>query len=324
MAKAIRPQSYPRIKDTSSKYYGFLNTSVLVDHTIKISTDVLFDIIAKAIVYASKKSSREILSVPIDASEEVLKKIYFHKGGELFKYFIKYCGDPASTAFDYLGKHYSVIAKENFRNRTLQKERMNAGWRYQRIAKDAAILSNRFESISDLNLKESDFMAVVKYKELEGGLSLYISVKNRSNTMGGQDWPKAIEALEHAAIADKNRDGDYICVFGIAMERGERVIKERRGSKLAYSVNTEVWFSDFFWPFFSNHTYDEIAKAVLTVLVNGNYASSLDIEIPDDLIESFGKKCESYGLLDADGCFNDAYRLVDLFCGKLNVKRKRK
>lgn len=101
------------------------------------------------------------------------------------------------------------------------------------------------------------------------------------------------------------------------MERGQRTIRARQGSKLAYSVNTEIWFSDFFWPFFSNHTYDEIAKAVLTVLIKDGYSSSLDIEIPPDLIESFGIRCHDYNLLDERGCFNDPYRLVDLFCGKL-------
>lgn len=317
MAKAVRPQSYPRIRDAANKYHGFLDISVLMEHGVKISEKKLTKIIVDAITYASKKSSREILSIPVDATEQELKAIYLHEGSELFKYFVKYCGDPASTAFDYLGKKYDIIAKENFRNRTLQKERMNAGWRYQHIAKDAAKLSKRFYTISDLNTKEADFNAVVLHKDGKDKLNIYVSVKNRSNTMGGQDWPKAIEALENAAVSDKNRDGDYICVFGIAMERGQRTIRARQGSKLAYSVNTEIWFSDFFWPFFSNHTYDEIAKAVLTVLIKGDHESSLDIEIPPDLIESFGEKCRHYGLLNADGVFSDAYRLVDLFCGKL-------
>lgn len=320
MAKAVRPQSYPRIKDQQSKFHGFLDISFLVDHVEKISDEQLRQVIIDAIVYASKKSSREILSIPVDADEHELKSIYLHEGEELFKYFVKYCGDPASTAFDYLGKTYIDIAKENFRNRTIQKERMNAGWRYQHIAKDTAKLSKRFHTISDLNSKEADFNAIINYKNSNEKLSIYVSVKNRSNTMGGQDWPKAIEALENAAVSDKNRDGDYICVFGIAMERGQRTIRARQGTKLAYSVNTEVWFSDFFWPFFSNYTYDEIAKAVLTVLINDGYSSSLDIEIPKDLIESFGDKCREYRLLGDDGRFNDAYRLVDLFCGKLKLK----
>ena len=44
-------------------------------------------------------------------------------------------------------------------------------------------------------------------------------IKNRANTMGGQDWPKAIASLEKEAELDKNRVGDYICVFGISIEK---------------------------------------------------------------------------------------------------------
>jgi hypothetical protein len=43
--------------------------------------------------------------------------------------------------------------------------------------------------------------------------------------MGGQDWPKAISALENVARSDKNRSGPYICVFGIAIDKGQRQIR---------------------------------------------------------------------------------------------------
>ena len=317
MAKTIRPQSYPRIKDDGSKFYGYLDISALKEHSKKITAKELTKLIIEAILYASKKSSREILSLPVTASQEELNKIYLTKGIELFHYFIRYCGDPASTAFDCLNKSYKQIAKENFRNRTIQKERMNSGWRYQHMAKDTAKLSGRFETVSDLNSIEADFNAIIKHKDESETLSIYVSVKNRSNTLGGQDWPKAIAALENAASNDKNRNGDYICVFGIAMEKGQRNIKGKQTSKAPYSVNTEVWYSDFFWPFFSNYSYDEIVKAVLDVLIQNGQLSSLDIEIPEELIESFGNCCRGYDLLDEDGKFNDAHRLVDLFCGKL-------
>jgi hypothetical protein len=70
--------------------------------------------------------------------------IYRKKGKELFAYFKKYYGDPAATAYDCLGKHYREIAIEQFRNQTLQKQRMNSGGRYQHIAKDCAVRSRRF------------------------------------------------------------------------------------------------------------------------------------------------------------------------------------
>lgn len=317
MAKAVRVQDYKRINDEEDDYYGFLNISRLVDHKGKISIDVLKKLIVAAIDYANKKSSRELLEIPAKMLDEGLQAFYEKKGKELFKYFVRYCGDPASTAYDSLNKTYAQIAKENFRNNTIQKERMNAGWRYQHLAKDTARLSNRFDSISDQNLNEADFNAVISYKNSKDKLSIYVSVKNRSNTMGGQDWPKAIHALENAAIHDRNRDGSYICVFGIAMEKGERYIKTSRETKQPISFNTEVWLSDFFWPFFSNFTYDEISKAVLDVLIAGGKLSSLDVEIPEAVIEAFGDECKKFGLLDGEGKFNDAHRLVDLFTGNL-------
>ena len=64
--------------------------------------------------------------------------------------FLEYAGDPAATAYDCIGKHYREIAAEQFRNQTLQKQRMNSGWRYQYIAKDCAVRSRRFITVSDI------------------------------------------------------------------------------------------------------------------------------------------------------------------------------
>src|SRR3954453_23521111 len=137
-------------------------------------------------------------------------------------------------------------------------------------------------------------------------LNIYVSIKNRSNTMGGQDWPKAIFALEDVARTDKNRSGPYLCVFGIVIEKGQRMIKGNAKTKASYSVNTEVWLSDFFWPFFSNYSYREIAGAVLEVLVEeGNRPKLTDpIAIPDELVSGFGEHCRARGLLDESGNFN--------------------
>lgn len=283
--KAIRVQPYIRINNEEDDYYGYLDISKLVGHKRKrITADDLKKLIVAAIDYANKKSSRELLEMPEGLADEALNKFYVKKGKELFHYFVRYCGDPASSAYDCINQTYSQVARDNFRNNLIQKGRMNSGWRYQHIAKDAARLSKRFDSVSDLNLKEADFNAVIRYKKTGDTLSIYVSIKNRSNTLGGQDWPKAIHALEGAAISDKNRNGSYICVFGIAMEKGERYIKVNRETQTTYSSNTEVWLSDFFWPFFSNFSYDEIAKAVLDVLIAEGRQSSLEIEVPGAVI----------------------------------------
>lgn len=324
MAKLGRTaiQNYPRIEDESNVFNGFFDDSKVQPHLKELIDEDIDAIIIKAVKSANLKSSRAILNIKEDISETEINKIYQRQGKALFKYFVKYCGDPASTAFDCINQHYAKIAKEQFRNRTIQKERMNSGWRYQFIAKDAAILTQRFHSISDIGASEADFNATVLEIKTHRPINIYVSVKNRTNTMGGQDWPKAIRAMESMAVSDKNRTGPYLCVFGIAMDKGLRNIRNEGKTGMPYSINTEVWLSDFFWPFFTNCSYDKIIKSVLKVLIKEGGISSIDVEIPKELFISFGDECESYGLLDKKGNFNDPDKLVDLFCGKLKKVSK--
>lgn len=318
MAKII-PQNYPRIGDSKSRSYGFLDDSALVPHVYKISANELKGLISSAIINANKKSSRQILSIPADASPDEVNLIIKREGKKLFDYFKKYVGDPAATAHQLYGKHYVDVGKEQFRNRTLQKERMNSGWRYQFLALTGAQKSRRFISVSDIGAAEGDFNAVIPFIDSsKQPLSLYVSVKNRSNTMGGQDWPKAISALEAYAINDKNRTGPYCCIFGIAMDRGTRYIKNEKRTGRPHSFNTEVWLSDFFWPFFVNYGYEEIMRAVLAVLMNEYSPENLSsqIEIPTELLEVFGDHCRKAKLIDDNGYFHDPYRLVNFFCQK--------
>lgn len=311
------PQAYPRIDDDSRKDYGCLDESALVPHPGKLPVGKLKSLIGDAIRNANSKSSREILSIPRDATEEEIAEIYKREGKELFRYFKKYSDDPASTADKLFGRHCREVGIEQFRNRTLQKERMNSGWRYQYLAHDCSTHSGRFKSVSDLGAAEADFNATIWFLERSKGvLSLYVSVKNRSNTMGGQDWPKAIQALENVAKNDKNRTGPYCCVFGIAIDRGSRYVKREKKTGRAYSENTEVWMSDFFWPFFSNHSYEEIMTLVWEVLQDLKRASDIQgqINVPDSLLESFGECCRQAGLVDEHGFFNDPRRLIQFFC----------
>jgi hypothetical protein len=307
------PQEYPRTED------GLLDEDRLTPHSRKIPFDELKAIIRDAIASAARKSRREILEVPDGISDDERTKLYRKKGKELFAYFRKYYGDPASTAFDCLGKHYREIATDQFRNQTLQKQRMNSGWRYQYIAKDCAVRSQRFVTVSDIGAAEADFNATMNIVDSKRVLNIYVSIKNRANTLGGQDWPKAISALEAVARSDKNRSGPYICVFGIAIDKGQRQIRRMGKTKTPHSVNTEVWLSDFFWPFFANYTYAEIAKAVFEVLKETSQQGQQQLVtlIPDELIESFGNECRKRELLDGEGKFNDAVRLIDVFCNKV-------
>jgi len=304
------PQDYPRTET------GLLDETKLAPHAHKIPFDELKVIIRNAIASAARKSRREILELPDGLSDDEKSKVYRQKGKELFAYFKKYYGDPAATAYDCFGKHYREIATEQFRNQTLQKQRMNSGWRYQYIAKDCAVHSHRFITVSDIGATEADFNATMNIVDSAKALNIYVSIKNRANTMGGQDWPKAISALETVARSDKNRSGPYICVFGIAIDKGQRQIRRMGKTKTPHSVNTEVWLSDFFWPFFANYTYAEIAKAVFEVLMETarKGQEQLVTLIPNELIDSFGDACRARGLLDDEGKFNDALKLIDVFC----------
>ncbi len=117
------------------------------------------------------------------------------------------------------------------------------------------------------------------------------------------------------ASEHKNRDGDYLCVFGLSVERGTRLMKGNK-SKVPFSYNTELWFADYFWPFFSNYSYEEIAKLVLEVLIASEAPHTSSEDVPQELLDSFQKCCEERNLLDEQGCFVGPYKLVEFFCGK--------
>ncbi|MBI3734536.1 MAG: hypothetical protein HY259_13930 [Chloroflexi bacterium] len=194
---------------------------------------------------------------------------------------------------------------------------MNSGWRYQYVAKESAMQSSRFISVSDIGAAEADFNARIRQSEPgKDPLNIYVSIKNRSNTLGGQDWPKAIKALEDVAKSDKNREGPYLCVFGIAMQGGLRNIKNEQKTKRPYSVNTEVWLSNFFWHFFTNYDYDDVMKIVLEALIETTKPDELHLVVPNAVLDAFGDECKQHNLVDEQGRFNDAHILIDLFCGK--------
>lgn len=312
----IATQPYPRIEDPNDLFFGYMDDARLTPHSQKILMEDLKKIIERGIGMANRKSSRNILETDDNATAEEKEKTFKKHGRDLFNYFKKYYGDPASTVHSCLNRNYSEVAREEFKKQTLQKQRMNSGWRYQYIAKGTAEKTKRFVSISDLNTSEADFNASIKILNSNSVLNIYISVKNRMNTMGGQDWPKAIFAIEDAARQDKNRDGPYICVFGIAMDKGLRKIKCSARTKHPHSNNTEVWLSDYFWPFFANYSYEEIITAVLDVLLEIGKQDEFEIDLPETLVEEFGNRCKEYDLLGRDGGFNDAHKLIALFCGK--------
>jgi hypothetical protein len=324
-------KTYPRIVDEDSKYYGLLDDAALISHEGKMSIARLKQLIVDAIRNASRKSGRQILAISSTSTSEEVQTAYENAGWELFKYFRDYATDPAATAHKTCGRNCRDVAIELFHIRTLQKERMNSAWRYQFLIVDCAEESRRFKRVSDLGLEEADFSAMIDFIDRSAApLSLYVSVKNRSDTMGGQDWPKAIRALEAVAKNDRNRVGAYCCVFGIAMDPGvnERRIIRNSKTKQPYSENTELWRSNFFWPFFSNYSYEEIMMVVLDVLQEIDKAESPALftgVVPRQLVDIFGFYCQKAQLVNEQGNFNDPRKLVEFFCSNtIPVRKKRK
>lgn len=315
-------QNYPRIEDTTRKDNGFLDDAELAQHKKRVPLDELPDLVLIAIENANRKSSRDMLSFPPDATESEISRVYKKIGEDLFKYFQNYSSDPASTAFQLFQQNCRDVGVQQFRNKALQKERMNSGWRYQYLAIDCAQKTERFRSVSDLGLTEADFNAVIEIVKTRGPLSIYVSVKNRSNTIGGPDWPNAIQALENYAISDKNRRGPYICVFAFVMESGSRSVKRTKDKSLR-SPNTELWASDYFWPFFTNYSYEEIMQTVLKVIMANPEAEKISLDVPTPILDRFQEKCEEYGLVDEDGNFNDPEILVSFFCKQIIKPRKK-
>jgi hypothetical protein len=288
-----------------------------------VSYEDLPALILVAIENANRKSGRAMLNVPSEADEMELVSAYEKVGRELFEYFRQYSSDPASFAFQLRGQSCREVGAQQFRYKALQKERMNSGWRYQYLAIDCAQRTGRFKSISELGLREADFNALVDIKKSPNPLSVYVSVKNRSNTIGGPDWPGAIQALEAYAISDKNRRGPYICVFAFVMESGGRSVKRTKDRSLR-SPNTELWASDYFWPFFANYSYEEIMQAVLRVLLAHPEAEKVSPEVPTEVLDVFEHHCRKHDLIDELGNFTDPAKLVSFFCKPERSSRKLK
>jgi hypothetical protein len=284
-----KTQRYPRDPN------DFLDPTTAKKITKKFSQAELDAVVRKCIVKANAKSGTQALVLPRNASTEQIKVAERKAAAELFKKFQKYCVDPARADADFAGKHVDAIATTLDQNQLGSRSRMNAGWRYQFLALElASKLPERFAQVSGGG-KHSDISATLLLKNGDE-VRLYISVKNRSDTISGSKWPAAIESLEQEAIRDINRtEGSYLCVFGAAMEKGQR-------KRMSPSVNTEFWKSDFFWEFLTGLSYEETMEAVARILEldKGQSAEGL---IPAGVLTEFQALCIQKGLVGANGTF---------------------
>lgn len=81
----VTVQDYPRIQDHESKQYGLLDQVELAQHTRRVPIDELPHLILAAIKNANKKSSREMLSIPPNATEQQRIDILLKMGRDLFR-----------------------------------------------------------------------------------------------------------------------------------------------------------------------------------------------------------------------------------------------
>ena len=60
----------------------------------------------------------------------------------------------------------------------------------------------------------------------------------------------------------------------------------------------------------------EIMTTMLDVLIEAHAPDKLltQIDVPDELLESFGECCKQAELIDQSGKFHDPYKLVQFFC----------
>lgn len=73
-------QNYPRIEDEENPFSGFFDESKVTPHKTIISDSDLKNIIKKAVQIANAKSSRAILNIHDNVSEEEINKIYIKEG----------------------------------------------------------------------------------------------------------------------------------------------------------------------------------------------------------------------------------------------------
>ncbi|MFQ3672925.1 MAG: hypothetical protein SNJ83_04930, partial [Aggregatilineales bacterium] len=134
-------------------------------HPRRITPELLRTLILQAIEEASVQSSREAILIPPDMSPEQENLFFQDEANKLFAYLHAYPVDPAATAHEYTGRHYQDVGLELFRNRAIQKGRMNSGWRYQLLARECAKASGRFDEAAGFGFSKGDFVAKIRFKD---------------------------------------------------------------------------------------------------------------------------------------------------------------
>jgi len=290
-------QPYPRDAD------GLLKLDLLPEGKTRISEVILRDAISDAIHKANKKSSRDPVLDELNTGAERANQTAAKR---LFALFRNYSADPAEASVHILGRTPYDIVTEIYRSLLEKRLRMNAGWRYQFLAEELASKSERFERVSGLGTRE-DFTVIVRLKN-GSEVNVYVSVKNRRDTISGKDYPAVITRMEAEPSNDRNRVGPYLIVIALAIHPGKNRSRMRNKDKQLISENFELWPANFFWPFVAGVSYETIMAAVASQ-IKRVALPSLPVEVSD----YFEQLCREAGLLQ-DGAFHDQGALLKLFC----------
>ena len=306
------PQDYPRTEE------GLLDESRLAAHTGKIPFDELKAIIRDAIVSAARKSRREILELPDGLSEEEKTKIYGKKGKRAVRLFPPLLRRPGGDGL-------------RLPRQALPRDR--AGAVPQSDAPEAADEFRLALSVHRQGLRGA--LAALR----DGVRHRRLGSRLQRDDEHRRTWPRRSTSTcrsrtartrwaarigrrrsrrsKTSRVPTRTAPARIICVFGIAIDKGQRQIRRIGKTKAPYSVNTEVWLSDFFWPFFANYTYAEIAKAVFEVLMETGRQGQQPLAtlIPDELIDSFGDGMPRRAACSTRrGGSMMRSRLIDVFC----------
>lgn len=295
-------QPYPRISDQKSKELGLLDVNQFKPLEKKITEDTMNSLIESAIKSAEIKTNKKALEITDNMSAAEKSSIYKEAAKSLFKYFKR--PDPAGIANYLHGKNYVEVANEFIKKRKTHLESMNAGWRYQYLFVECAHASERFKSVSDLSTADSDVNIIAKTTKDEN-INLYISIKNRKDTISGGSGKGVLKKLEDLALQDKNRIGAYCCIIAL----GIQTMKHR--GRTTHSANIEYWPANFFWPFISGYTYEEIMNMVTARL---STIKKIDLKVPVEIIEEFGELCAKNKIVNSQGNFDSKEAIIKWLC----------
>ena len=293
-------QSYPRISSAASKFEaGYIDTSQLCDIKNKISQNEFLNLINISIDKARNKVDEKIINIPEGISKLEEKKIYDKAAKDLINYIKK--TDPANAVSQLLNKNLVDVAQEFQVKKDAKTYEMFSGWRNQFLLFECAKKIGRFETVGDV---DTSFDIVATIKSLSGEvITLYISLKNRKDTMSGSSVRGVLSKLEDNAKNDKNRDGLYCIIIGCAID----TTRYRSGS--SYSQNLEFWPAKLLWEFFSGFTFPHVMNSI-----SQQQNSRKQNKLADELKLSLIKECKKLELINEQNIFHDRKRIIEIFC----------